>query len=633
MTTGSPAVVAPAAAKPATTPERTPALELIDLALQAAEAYRRPDVGTRLRWTRERVADPDVRVLVVGEFKQGKSALINALVNAEVCPVDDDLATSVTTVVRYGAGEPSVTVVHAPSPGGPGGHSSHSGHREERTSVALTDIARYVTEAGNRGNHRRVSHVEVTLQRRILSGGLVLVDTPGVGGLGSAHGAMTMAALPSADAVLLVSDAGTEYTAPEMRFLERARTLCPLVTCVLSKTDLYPYWRHVAELDRSHLGRAGVAGDLLPISSRMRAEASRTNDQELNTESGFAALTTFLRERVVKQSAVHDRRTAGREVGAAVEMMVRPMRAELEVLEDPAHGRQLLATLTAARDRAEGLKKQSARWQTTLNDGVADLQADIDHDLRDRLRTRCRDAEAQLDEADPAGIWDELADQLDEEIVEEVTTNFVWAGERADHLARRVGEHFAAEGARALPDMRHLNPTDGFVDRIEPILRPDLSRHKFGQKLFTGLRGGYGGMLMAGMATSLAGLGLINPISAVAGLVFGGYGLAEERRQLLLRRRGDAKSAVRKHVDDVTFSLGKDSRDLLRSVQRTLRDHFQEAASELTASTTAAVTAAQQAVTAATTERTQRVSDLKAEVARLDAVAGSARELLAAEKA
>ena len=39
---------------------------------------------------------------------------------------------------------------------------------------------------------------------KLLATGLVLVDTPGVGGLGSAHGAATMSALPTADAVLLV---------------------------------------------------------------------------------------------------------------------------------------------------------------------------------------------------------------------------------------------------------------------------------------------------------------------------------------------------------------------------------------------------------------------------------------------
>ncbi len=59
-----------------------------------------------------------------------------------------------------------------------------------------------------------LSYAEIGLPRKILEGGLVLVDTPGVGGLGSAHGAATMSALPSADAVLLVSDAAQEYTGP-----------------------------------------------------------------------------------------------------------------------------------------------------------------------------------------------------------------------------------------------------------------------------------------------------------------------------------------------------------------------------------------------------------------------------------
>ena len=61
----------------------------------------RPTSAPGCAQTRKRLADPDVRVLVVGEFKQGKSQLVNALVNAPVCPVDDDIATAVPTVVRH----------------------------------------------------------------------------------------------------------------------------------------------------------------------------------------------------------------------------------------------------------------------------------------------------------------------------------------------------------------------------------------------------------------------------------------------------------------------------------------------------------------------------------------------------
>ncbi|WP_337826844.1 hypothetical protein [Pseudonocardia sp. UM4_GMWB1] len=75
------------------------AVALVDLALTAVTAYDRPDLAPRLRQTKARLTDPVVRVLVVGEFKQGKSQLVNALVNATVCPVDDDIAIAVRTVV------------------------------------------------------------------------------------------------------------------------------------------------------------------------------------------------------------------------------------------------------------------------------------------------------------------------------------------------------------------------------------------------------------------------------------------------------------------------------------------------------------------------------------------------------
>src|SRR6266508_3571192 len=78
------------------------ALGVVKLGSQAANAYKRPDLVERLTTTARRLADPSFHVFVVGEFKQGKSSLVNALLNAPVCPVDDDIATSAPTAVRYG---------------------------------------------------------------------------------------------------------------------------------------------------------------------------------------------------------------------------------------------------------------------------------------------------------------------------------------------------------------------------------------------------------------------------------------------------------------------------------------------------------------------------------------------------
>ncbi|MDT7697659.1 MAG: hypothetical protein QOI75_7029, partial [Pseudonocardiales bacterium] len=134
------------------------AVALVDLALKATSAYGRPDLGKRLQATRSRLADPNVRVLIVGEFKQGKSQLVNALVNAPVCPVDDDIATAVPTVVKY-AEAAGVTLVRE--------SQSDSGEPlpAQRTEVPIEQLAQYVSEAGNPGNRHQLTYAEVGLPR------------------------------------------------------------------------------------------------------------------------------------------------------------------------------------------------------------------------------------------------------------------------------------------------------------------------------------------------------------------------------------------------------------------------------------------------------------------------------------
>ena len=86
--------------------------DLVRRTRSLCEQQGRVDLVSRLEHTTRRLSDPSVRVLVVGEFKQGKSQLINALVNAPVCPVDDDVATAVPMEVRYGA-EPAAALLLA----------------------------------------------------------------------------------------------------------------------------------------------------------------------------------------------------------------------------------------------------------------------------------------------------------------------------------------------------------------------------------------------------------------------------------------------------------------------------------------------------------------------------------------
>ena len=111
-TPAAPLTVVPA---PARTGTPTPALSLpstgtLAAAIQIAERSGRTDLSAALRASREQIRRTGVTVAVVGEFKKGKSNLVNALVNAEVCPSDPVYATVVPIAVGH-AEELTVTTI------------------------------------------------------------------------------------------------------------------------------------------------------------------------------------------------------------------------------------------------------------------------------------------------------------------------------------------------------------------------------------------------------------------------------------------------------------------------------------------------------------------------------------------
>jgi hypothetical protein len=591
-------------------------VKLLEQGIELARDGERPDLCGRLEQTRQRLLDPSIRVIVVGEFKQGKSQLINALINAPVCPVDDDIATSVPTVVRYG--NPPSAVILIPK------DSANAGEEPvlERKQITLEELPSYVSERGNPDNSRRLMAAEVFLPRKILASGLSLVDSPGVGGLDSTHSLTTFSTLPTADAMLLVSDASQEYTEPEIQFLRQALRVSPNVACVLSKTDLYPQWRQVAELDRSHLDRVRADIRLFPVSSDVRLSAARLGDAELNTESGFPELVTYLRTEIVGKAERLQSRSVAQDLVSVTEHLSLSLQSELRALENPDGTPQLIVELEAAKEKADELRQRSARWQITLNDGMSDLIAEMDHDLRERMRSIQREAEAAIDAGDPGPMWKQLVDWLEQRVAAGVSDTFVWTNERAQWLSGEVASLFAHDDV-ALPVLR-VDDTTGVLDPVEVMPALDPGTLGMMQKILIGARGSYGGVLMVGLVTGIVGMSLINPFSLAAGVLIGGKAFRDDKEARLQRRRAEAKQLVRRQIDDVIFQTGKQLKDRLRFVQRATRDHFTGIADEHHRSLADSVLAAQKAANSFTQERAHRIAEIKVELKRVAALRNQA---------
>ena len=581
----------------------TALVTLLDETTAAAESAGRGDLVRRLAATKERVLDPRRRIVVVGPLKQGKSQFVNSFLNVTVCSVGDDETTAVPTLVQYAAAPHAELVLAEP------------GSEPKRVDVPFEQVTT-ITPTSPHAQGRDVLRLEIGVASPLLSEGLVVIDTPGVGGHGNPHAASVLSLIPAADAVLMLSDASTELTDPEVNFIRQVTGLCPAVACLVSKTDLYPHWRSVVEADRGHLDRGKLAVPVFPISSLLRSHAVRLQDKELNAESGFVELFSFLREQVVARADQNVGDAVALDVRSAAEHLTLALGSELAALRDPVKGAAAVRELQRAKVAAEELHRRTSLWQQTLGDGITDLAADIDHDLRDRLRRVTREAEEWVDANDPGERWDEVGEWLTEQIGAAIGDNFVWAHERAAWLGRKVAEHFAETGSVALPHIDE-HSLDDVLEPVESLGDLDSGRIGIGQKVLVGMRGSYGGVLMFGMMTTLAGLTLINPISVGAGVVLGTKAFRDDKEQRLLRRRNDAKIAIRRFVEDVSFAANKESKDRLRQIQRLLRDHFTEIAEQTLRSVNESLRAAQEAATIESSRRTQRGAELEQQLRAL----------------
>ncbi|MET4046741.1 MULTISPECIES: dynamin family protein [unclassified Rhodococcus (in: high G+C Gram-positive bacteria)] len=574
--------------------------DLLDRTAEVAQRVGRSDLVSRVELAKERVLDPRRRIVVVGPLKQGKSQFVNSLLNLDVCSVGDDETTAIPTVVQNSERPYAELVLADP------------GNEAVRVEVPLEEL-QTITPADPRAQSREVLRLEVNVPSPLLADGLVLVDTPGVGGHGNPHAAGTLGLIPSADAVLVVSDASRELTEPEVSFLRQVLGLCPSVALLVTKTDLYPHWRQIVDANLAHLAREGLDVPIIALSSLLRSHALRLSDEELNSESGFPELYTFLRENVLSRADATTRAAVSLDIRSVTEHLALAMGSELAALRDPQRAEAAVAGLQRAKAAAEELHKKTSQWQHTLSDGIADLAADIDHDLRDRLRRVTREAEETVDGGDPSSDWLELGDWLEEQIAASVGDNFVWAHDRALWLSELVAEHFAAAGAVALPDL-DLGDLDDILEPVASLADLETGKTGITQKVLVGMRGSYGGVLMFGLITTFVGLSLLNPISIGAGVLLGTKAYKEDKENQVRARRSEAKIAIRRFTDDVSFQVGKESKDRLRLIQRVLRDHFTSIAEQTLRSLNDSLRAAQEAATVETAERSTRIGHLDREM-------------------
>lgn len=172
----------------------------------------------------DEIANSPTVVLVCGEFKRGKSTFVNALIERNICPTDTEICTSVVSIIKYGDKPKAIR-----------SYGDFSNLQSE--VIDVKDIESYTV--GNAANIGNTVCIEIELPLEELKKGLVVIDTPGLGGLDPRHAALTNYFLPQADIALFMTDVNEPLTSTELAFYkDKVLRYSKKNAIVLNKSDL-----------------------------------------------------------------------------------------------------------------------------------------------------------------------------------------------------------------------------------------------------------------------------------------------------------------------------------------------------------------------------------------------------------
>lgn len=160
-------------------------------------------------------------VACVGQFKRGKSTLIGALIGDPILPTGFVPVTAVPTVIRFGATKGARI-------------RSNDGNWLE---IPLNELELYVSEEHNPENVKGVLGAEVFVPSPLLTTGMCLVDTPGLGSVFSGNTAATQAFVPHIDAALVVTGSDPPLAGEELALVESVAKHVHHLIVVLNKAD------------------------------------------------------------------------------------------------------------------------------------------------------------------------------------------------------------------------------------------------------------------------------------------------------------------------------------------------------------------------------------------------------------
>lgn len=170
---------------------------------------------------KEKIQNNVFNLVVLGQFKRGKTTLINALLGEEILPTAIVPLTSIATILKYGEIQ-DIKVYF---------------NDGRVIAIEPESLPLYVTEKGNPKNEKNVQEVIVTYPSPYLKDGVRLIDTPGVGSIYQHNTDVAYQYLPKSDAALFILSVDQPIGQAELEFLKDVKEYSHRIFFLQNKAD------------------------------------------------------------------------------------------------------------------------------------------------------------------------------------------------------------------------------------------------------------------------------------------------------------------------------------------------------------------------------------------------------------
>jgi len=283
---------------------------------ELATEFEAEHIASTARSIAERVAEERFYVACIGQFKRGKSTLLNALIGHSVLPTAVVPVTAVPTIIRHGERL-----------------SAQLRFRNaEWTDIPVSAVEEYVSEGKNPENTKGVAGVEIFVPSPLLETGMCFVDTPGIGSVFAGNTAATQAFIPHIDAAIVVIGTDPPLSGDELQLVEAISREVHDLVFVLNKADRADAAERFAAVEFS---RRVLETRLKRTISRIFEVSALDRLEQNGADRDWGQLVQALEGLVLNSGRSLVRKATDRGIRRAANQLLAVIKEERDALERP----------------------------------------------------------------------------------------------------------------------------------------------------------------------------------------------------------------------------------------------------------------------------------------------------------